>query len=163
MFSKLKGLTIVSLVMMAGVLWLVKLKFDKLDILRTGREILVEIVDIPVLCGNGSKIRKPHFRFKYLEKTHRKDFNGLHCEEVLNGTTIKLISNAENSVFLFEDEGSEIKSDIVAGIGLAAMFGIFAIIGQRQKDKALIPRPGNYKKEKKTTPPKMGRYGNMIE
>ena len=163
MFSKLKGLTIVSLVMMSGVLWLVKLKFDKLDILRTGREVNVEIVDIPVHCGNGSKIRKPHFRFRYLEKVHRKDFLGLHCEEVMNGTNIKLIANAENSVFLFEDEGSEIKSDITVFFALAAMFGIFAIIGQRQKDKTPIVRPGNYRKVKRAAPPKMGRYGNMIE
>lgn len=162
MFGKLKALTVVSLLMMTGALWLTMLKYDKLNVLKNGREVTVKIIDIPVHCGDGSRTRKAHFRFDHLGKTHRKDFNGQHCEEVLNDETIDLITDAENSVFLFKDEDIEIKRDIVAGFGLAAMFLIFSIIGQRQKDKTAIPQQGNYKKEKKPRQPKIGRYGNKI-
>jgi len=163
MFGKLKRLTIVSLLMMAGALWLTKLKYDDLDVLTTGREVIVTIIDVPTRCGEGSRSNKARFRFNYLGKMHVKNFKGLHCEEIFSGGTFILMTDLEHSVFLFKDEGSEIKSDVAAGIGLALMFGIFAIIGQRQKDKSLIPRVRNYKKEKKPRQPRMGRYGNKIE
>lgn len=162
-FKRLKIETVLSLLMMAGALWLTKLKYDKLEILENGREVTVEIIDIPMHCGEGTRTRKPHFRFEYSGKTHRKDFRGLHCDEVQKGGTISLITNTNYSTFLFKDEDSEIKSDIAAFGGLAILFGILAIIGQGQKDKSFIPKQRNYKKEKKPGQPKMGRYGNKIE
>lgn len=162
-FKRLKIETILSLLMMAGALWLTKLKYDQLEILENGREVTVEIIDIPMHCGEGTRTRKPHFRFEYLGKTHRKGFKGLHCDEVQKGGTISLITDLGNSTFLFKDEGDEIKSDIAAFVGLAVLFLVFAIIGQRQKDESLIPKHGNYKKEKKPRQPRMGRYGNKIE
>ena len=163
MFKKLKGRTIICLLMMAGALWLTKLKFDKLGVLKHGKDVTVRIVDIPVPCGEGSRINKPHFTFDCLGKTYRKDFNGQHCTEIKSGDAMALVTDTELSVFLFSDEDIEIERDIAAGIGLAVMFLVFAVIGQRQKDKSLMPRQKHYKKEKKSRQPGIGRYGNKIE
>ncbi|WP_294823029.1 hypothetical protein [uncultured Flavobacterium sp.] len=163
MFKKLKALTIVSLLMMAGALWIASLKFDDLDVLKNGREVIVTIIDVPTPCGEGSRNNKSHFRFSYLEKVHRKNFRGMHCNDISIGGEFTLLTDTGNSTFVFKDEEAEIKSDIAAFAGLAAIFLVFAIIGQRQKEKSVMQRQPNYKKEKKPRQPKMGRYGNKIE
>jgi hypothetical protein len=163
MFKKLKAETIVSLMMMAGALWLTKLKYDNLDAFNNGREVTVRIVDVPTRCGEGSRTNKAYFMFTHLGKIHRKNFRGMHCEEIQTGRVFTLLTDSDHSHFVFKDEDSEIKLDIAAFAGLAAIFLIFAIIGQRQKDESLIPRVKNYKKEKKPRQPRMGRYGNKIE
>jgi len=163
MFGRLKALTVVSLLMMAGALWLMKLKYDDLEVLNNGREVVVNILDVPTRCGEGSRTNKAYFKFSYQGKVHSKNFKGMHCNEVQAGKEFTLLSNTDYSTFVFKDEGKEIKSDIAAFAGLAILFLVFAIIGQRQKDKSLIPQTGNYKKGKKPRQPRMGRYGNTIE
>ncbi|MGQ3089167.1 hypothetical protein, partial [Flavobacterium sp.] len=139
MFRKLKALTIVSLLLMAGALWLIMLKYEDMEVLKSGKEITVRIIDIPTPCGEGSRNNKAHFRFDYLGQIHVKNFKGLHCDELHTGKEFKLLTNTDNSTFVFKDEGAKIKSDIAAFAGLAAIFLVFAIIGQRQKDRSLIP------------------------
>ena len=163
MFGKLKALTIVSLLMMAGALWLTKIKYNDLDALTNGREVTVSILDVPTRCGEGSKSSKAYFRFSYLGKVHRKNFRGMHCDEIHTSREFILLTDKDSSTFVFKDEGREIKMDIAAFAGLAVIFLVFAIISQLQKDKLLIPRVKKYKKEKKPRQPRMGRYGNKIE
>jgi len=149
MLLKLKTLSIVSLLMMIGALYLVKLKYDKLGVLENGQEVTVTIVDIPVKCGEGSRSSKSHFRFRYLGKTYRKNFNGMHCE-ITDGDKIVLKTDNEQSVFLFTDETKELTLDIAAFIGLALMFAFCAFYNERRKDKTEIVTKSTLQKKKKT-------------
>lgn len=149
--------------MMAGVLWLALAKYENLAIIENGKNVTVDIIDVPIPCGEGSRISKAHFRFNYLGKTHRKNFGGIHCDEIQADRKLKLRTNDDNSVFVFNDEGEEIKSDIAACAGLAIMFLACAIFGQFKKEKTFIRNQGNYKKQRKPRQPKMGRYGNIIK
>ncbi len=148
---------------MAGVLWLALAKYEDMAIIKNGKNVTVDIIDVPIPCGEGSRISKAHFKFSYLGKIYRKNFLGMHCEDIQIGKEFTLRTNDDNSVFVFNDEGEEIKSDIAACAGLAIMFLACAIFGQFKKEKTFMPNQGNYKKQRKPRQPKMGRYNNIIK
>lgn len=118
---------------MIGALYIMKLKFNALDILKNGKAIIVKIVDVPVTCGEGGKIKKSYFRFAYQGKIYSKNFHGKHCEEITKGKSIILKTDIDKSIFIFTDE--DVIYDVAAFGGLAAMFGIFALISQFKKEK----------------------------
>lgn len=120
---------------MMGALWLVKIKFDYLEVRDNGRPVQVNIIDIPVKCGSssGSRFDKPYFRFDYKGKTYEKKFYGQHCKDVKHGGKLMLRTDNELSVFIFEDE--HIEYSIASLLGVALVLFSCAIGFQlRKKD-----------------------------
>lgn len=115
------------------MLWVASLKYEQYKLVDEGYRVKVQVIDVPRQCGTGTRISKPYFRFYYRGTEHRKDFNGQHCDEIKSGKTLILLTNKEQSVFVFEDQ--EVGYDVAGGLGLALLFTVFAIISQRRKEE----------------------------
>ncbi len=72
------------------------------DALKNGKLITVTVFSVPISCENATKYNKAYFEFYIGNKIFSKRFNG-HCD-LKPRDEIKLISNLDNTIFLFEDE-----------------------------------------------------------
>ncbi len=72
------------------------------DTQKNGTLTTVTVFSVPISCDISSKRIKAYFEFYIENKKYSKNFDG-HCD-LKPGDRIKLITNNDNSIFLFEDE-----------------------------------------------------------
>ncbi len=76
--------------------------FKEFDTQKNGTLTTVTVFSVPISCSVSSKRIKAYFEFYIENKKYSKNFDG-HCD-LKPGDKIKLITNNDNSIFLFEDE-----------------------------------------------------------
>jgi hypothetical protein len=72
------------------------------DTQKNGTLTTVTVFSVPISCDISSKRIKAYFEFYIENKKYSKNFDG-HCD-LKPGDRIKLITNNDNTIFLFEDE-----------------------------------------------------------
>lgn len=87
-----------------GIIYLIKIDFDKFKILEKGQKIEVTITDIPVTCKVSNKSLKAYFKFSYKEKEYSKNLKDKYCSTIKTGDKLNLITNKEETIFLYPDE-----------------------------------------------------------
>lgn len=77
---------------------------DKIELFKTGENIVVRVVDIPLPCHLRSRKIRPYFKFEYQNKVYSKNLKDHYCDSLRIGDTIRLKTNKERSLFVFTDE-----------------------------------------------------------
>jgi hypothetical protein len=116
---------IISLVLIPRV-------FEEFDTKKNGALTNVIVFSVPISCEISSKHIKAYFEFYIENKKYSKNFNG-HCD-LKPGDKIKLITNNDNSIFLFEDENPIYK---IISILLIFIFGIICFFKSCKVSKTL--------------------------
>lgn len=111
------------LIVIISIFLLIK-NFEKLSVYTHGKEVKVDVVDIPISCDTSNKNLKAFFRFKYKDNIYSKRIVGKYCDLLKNTKTLSLKTNSDNTIFVYQDEGicSELYSNIVL-----MFIGIFII------------------------------------
>jgi hypothetical protein len=69
-----------------------------------GKEVIVEVIDVPISCDISNKNLKAFFRFQYNNKIYTKNLKNKYCELVKTNKTLKLKTNSDNTIFIYIDE-----------------------------------------------------------
>jgi len=96
---------------------------EEYKVLNFGKEIEVKVLDVPINCMNSKRKTNAYFQFEYLGKKFTKNIEGkYYCEIIKPNIELKLLTNNDNSVFMFPDENlnKEIYSTIIL-----FLFGLF--------------------------------------
>jgi hypothetical protein len=98
-----------SLLLKAGSLFIILISIigvfrsnKESDTLKKGKIVTVTVFSVPITCENSTKNIKAYFEFYFGNKIYSKRFDG-HCN-LKPRDKITLITNHDNSIFLFEDE-----------------------------------------------------------
>ncbi len=115
-FYKISGVVFVI-----GCLFFLKNDMEQIETYHSGHLVNVTVVYVPNCITT-----KTHYNIKstYNGKKYAKQIGGLSCRELNEGDTIRLKTNQDNSVFLYERENpyNERFSTIIL-----LLFGIFLI------------------------------------
>lgn len=76
--------------------------YKEYNTLKNGKAVTVTVFSVPITCENSTKNIKAYFEFYIGNKIHSKRIDG-HCY-LKPRDKITLITNHDNSIFLFEDE-----------------------------------------------------------
>jgi hypothetical protein len=69
-----------------------------------GKEVIVEVIDVPISCDISNKNLKAFFRFQYNNKVYTKNLKNEYCEIVKTNKKLKLKTNSDNTIFIYIDE-----------------------------------------------------------
>lgn len=110
---------------------------EEFKVLKDKKEIEVTVTEVPIDCHSRRKGLKAYFKFEYLGKSYTKNIKGkINCELIKPKVKINLLTNNDNTVFLFPDENiiTELASTIII-----ILIGVFMIFKKRiEKLKRLI-------------------------
>jgi hypothetical protein len=115
-FYKISGV-----IFIIGCLFFWKFNYRKIEIYKSGTIINARVVFVPN-CFTTK--RHYNFKFEYKGKIHAKQIGVGSCKDMNEGDIIKLKTNDDSSIFLFENEYPY--NDTIA-IFLLFSFGIFLI------------------------------------
>jgi hypothetical protein len=116
--------------------------YKKIDTLNNGEKITVYVIDIPRPCENAYRKLKPYFSFSYYDRVFTKNIKGDYCITLAKGDVLTLITNNDNSYFIYPDEN--FKSDIIVII-LFYAFGLFLFFKKQKNENNHINNRNFYK------------------
>lgn len=99
-----KYLGIAGILIVIISVFLLTKNIEKISVYTHGREVKVEVVDIPISCDVSNKSLKAFFRFKYKDNIYSKRIEGEYCDLLKNAKTIKLKTNSDNTIFVYINE-----------------------------------------------------------
>lgn len=112
---------IAGVVFIIGCFFFLQYNYKELETYKNGHIVNVEVIYVPNCFTT-----KQHYniKFTYNEKTYAKQIGVLSCKELKEGEIIRLRTNKDNSVFLYENENpyNELTSTIIL-----LLFGVFLI------------------------------------
>ena len=106
--------------------------FKEFDTQKNGTLTTITVFSVPISCDISSKNIKAYFEFYIENKKYSKNFDG-HCD-LKPGDKIKLITNNDNSIFLFEDENPIYE---IISVLLILLFGIICFLKSCKVSKTL--------------------------
>jgi len=112
---------IAGFIFMIGCFCFLKDNQHNIETYKNGKIVNVKVVYVPNCIGG-----KPHynFRFSYNEKIYAKRIGGGLCDELKEGDIIRMKTNEDNSVFLYESESPY--NDFISTL-LLLLFGVILI------------------------------------
>jgi hypothetical protein len=115
-FYKISGILFVF-----GCIFFLKYNFQELKTYKTGYIVEAKVVFVPVCLTT-----RGHYNIKFIVNgnIYAKEIGTILCKELKIGQTIRLKTNSENSVFLYENENPY--KNMFSSI-LLFLFGIFLI------------------------------------
>lgn len=112
---------ITGIVFIVGSLFFLKYNYKELETYHDGHVIRAIVIYVPD-CFTTKK--HYNFKFTYNEKTYAKEIGVLSCKELNEGDTIRLKTNQDSSVFLYERENPY---NEMVSIIILILFGVFLI------------------------------------
>jgi hypothetical protein len=105
-----------------GSLIIIKYQLPAIETYKTGNLIEAKVLYVPNCITT-----KIHYnmKFEYNDNIYAKEIGGLRCKELNVGETLKLKTNSNNSVFLYENENPY--SNLISSFVLLG-FGLFLLI-----------------------------------
>lgn len=115
------------------VISLITLKYnlDKVNVYNFGKEVMVDIIDIPVPCNTSNKSVRPFFRFKHNNKIYSKNFEGNYCDFLKTNKSLILKTNDKNTIFVYPDE--RVYSEFYLNIIFIPIGGFISYKGFKKK------------------------------
>lgn len=112
---------IAGVVFIVGCFFFFQYNYKELKTYHNGHIVYATVTYVPNCLTT-----KKHYNFKfaYNGRTYAKKIGVLSCRELSEADTIKLKTNRDNSVFLFENENPY--NDMVSFV-LLFLFGVFLI------------------------------------
>jgi len=115
-FYKISGILFII-----GCVFFLKYNYKELETYKNGKIISAKIIYVPN-CLSGK--RHYYLKFSYNERIYPKRIGGGLCDKLKEGDIIKLKTNEDNSVFLYEYENPY--NNMISFI-LLFLFGVFLI------------------------------------
>ncbi len=99
---------------------------NEYKVLNYGKEVDVNVINVPLNCLNSKGYSRAYFKFEYLGKSYTKNIIGeKYCNLIKPNIKLKLLTDKDYSVFMFPNEN--LRKEIISAI-ILFLAGLFIFL-----------------------------------